>query len=187
MDRKKNSVTMVGKKLSTLPTPAQMPSTTRPWTTGLMSQAVRPASIRSVTQPTPSSIRSDRVPPMTVKVKTNTRAMIPKKQGMAVNLPVSTRSMDMLRLCSLLSWGRTTVFLHRVSRKRKRILAMAASRSRPVSCSMTDTICRKACCFSGFKGTIFSIRASCSTSLVVANRTGSPARRMSASKRVPAA
>ena len=36
MDKKKNNTTMVGRKLNTLPTPANTPSMTRECTTGLM-------------------------------------------------------------------------------------------------------------------------------------------------------
>ena len=72
---------------------------------------------------------------MTPKVSQNTSAMMPMKQGSAVNRPVSTRSMATLRLCSRLSPGFTTVSAQSFSIKVKRISARAASRSRPVSLS----------------------------------------------------
>ena len=40
MERKKNSVTMIGRKLSTLPTPLNIPSITSECSTGLISAAV---------------------------------------------------------------------------------------------------------------------------------------------------
>ena len=40
MDRKKNRVTMMGRKLSTLPTPVKMPSMTRLWMAGFTCTAV---------------------------------------------------------------------------------------------------------------------------------------------------
>ena len=83
---------------------------------------------------------SDSHAPIQLKVMMKIKPMIPAKQGIAVYLPVKKRSIAILRLCSLLSCGRTTVVLHRFSRKLNRMFASAASRSRPESFSMTDTI-----------------------------------------------
>ena len=94
---------MMGRKESTLPTPAQMPSTTSEWTTGLVPKAVSPASMPAVTQATSSSMRPCSHAPTTPKVSQKTRPMMSTKAGMAVWRPVSTRSMRALRACSRLS------------------------------------------------------------------------------------
>lgn len=52
--------------------------------------------------------QSERAEPITLKVSQNTRHITPMNTGMAVYLPVRTRSSFMLRRCSLLSWHLTT-------------------------------------------------------------------------------
>ena len=54
--------------------------------------------------------RSDSTAPNTLKVKKKMANITAMKMGMAVYLPVSTRSIFMLRWCSRLSRQRTTVF-----------------------------------------------------------------------------
>ena len=106
-------MTIVGRKLSTLPTPAHTPSTTSDCTTGLTSRYSSPFAIQSITNSTPMLIRSESHAPIRLNVIRNTIAIIPMKQGIAVYFPVSRRSICMLRLCSRLSRGRTTVFSQR--------------------------------------------------------------------------
>ena len=134
-ERKKNSVTMIGKKLSTEPTPLKMPSMTRECKTGLMFAAVMAASTVSVSQPTPRSSRSERTLPITLKVSQKTSAMMRMNDGMAVYLPVRILSIRRLRACSRLSRGLMTVAAHTRLMKRNRISAMAAARSSPRSFS----------------------------------------------------
>ena len=55
------------------------------------------------------------------------------------------------------------------------MLASAASRSRPDSSSMTETICSKAARLSSGRRTACSMMGSLSMSLVAAKRTGRPA------------
>ena len=174
MDRKKNNVTMVGRKLSTLPTPPQIPSITRERTTGLISATTNSLSSNATTASTPMVIKSESSAPIKLNVIVNINAIIPIKHGIAVYLPVKIRSIAILRLCSLLSRGRTTVFSHRDSINENRISANAASRSSPVSFSITDTRCSNAVCFSRVRHSFSAIRWSCSTSFVAAKRRGSP-------------
>ena len=56
--------------------------------------------------------------------------------GMAVYFPVSILSIFLLRACSLLSFGFTTVLSQRRRIKRNRISAMAAAWSSPLSSSI---------------------------------------------------
>ena len=134
----------------------------------------------------PICITSESAAPITENVRKNTSAIMPKKQGIAVYFPVSRRSIAILRLCSLLSCGRTTVSRHSFSRKVKRILASAASLSMPVSCCIMETRWSKASCFSSGMVIFFFICSSSSTSFVVANLTGSPAALISGSSSVAA-
>ena len=83
-ERKKKRTTMMGTKLSTVPTPLKIPSMIREWSTSLMCQAVRAPSTTSVRAPMPVSSSPWSQAPMTLKVRKNTRAMIPTKAGMAV-------------------------------------------------------------------------------------------------------
>ena len=109
MERKKNSTTMIGRKLSTLPTPVKMPSMTNECTAALTFQLVRAVSTTPVRASMPISMRFWKNRPMTLKVRKNTRPMMAIKAGMAVYLPVRNLSMWLERSCSLLSWGFTTV------------------------------------------------------------------------------
>ena len=65
MDRKKNSTTTRGRKLSTLPTPAKTPSITRLCTTGFMPYAVRKSSTLTVSVSIPRAKRLERYSPIT--------------------------------------------------------------------------------------------------------------------------
>ena len=69
MDRKKNSTTMMGKKLSTLPTPVKTPSMIREWIASLMFQLVSRVSTAPVRASMPASIRFWKNRPMTLKVR----------------------------------------------------------------------------------------------------------------------
>ena len=171
-DKKKNRVTITGKKLSTLPTPLKIPSITREWSTSFTFQAVSSWSTAFVRLVIPISRRSESPFPITPKVSQKTRAIIPAKHGMAVYLPVSILSIFWLRRCSLLSWGLTTVSSQTFSIKSKRMCAMAAERSRPLSASICFTICSKVS-FSFWSSFSFSrISSSPSASLLAAKRTG---------------
>ena len=58
IERKKNSTTITGRKLNTLPTPAKIPSIIREWTTGFNPYALRALSVNEETAPIPVSIKS---------------------------------------------------------------------------------------------------------------------------------
>ncbi|CDD04465.1 putative uncharacterized protein PH1206 [Ruminococcus sp. CAG:382] len=68
-DRKKKRTTMSGRKLSTLPTPANTPSIIRLCITGFMPYDVSALSTISVSEAIPISIRSPRKAPITSKVR----------------------------------------------------------------------------------------------------------------------
>ena len=108
MDRKKNRVTIRGRKLSTLPTPSNMPSSTRL----LMVSFTLPASMAFLTRAPsaciPEANRSCKNGPIRKKVRKNTRPIMPMNRGRAVYLPVSRRSIFWLRRCSRLSRGWVT-------------------------------------------------------------------------------
>ena len=123
----------------------------------------------------PRVIQSERVEPTTPKVSQKTSAIMPAKQGKAVYLPVRILSMATLRLCSRLSPGFTTVAEHSFSIKVKRMSARAASRSSPVTVSISAMAWPSISVSLGFSCRAFSIRVSPSTSLVAAKRSGSPA------------
>ncbi len=131
-------------------------------------------SSRAITLSIPIPIRSDNAAPIKLNVITNTRAIIPTKHGIALYFPVKIRSIDILRLCSWLSWGRTTVFAHRASINKNLILASAASRSSPVSTSNTETRCSNMSDFSGKIVSFSLIKRSCSISFITVKRTGNP-------------
>ena len=109
IDRKKNSVTIIGRKASTLPTPLKIPSITSECTTGLIPYAVSAISVISVKAPMPMSRSFESHEPITPNVSQNTSPIIPTKAGIAVYFPVKTLSIFTLRACSLLSLGFTTV------------------------------------------------------------------------------
>ena len=102
----------------------------------LVAHAVMALSTSSVSFPIriSSTLCSDA--PITWKVRKKTAAIIPAKHGRAVYFPVSTRSIFVLRTCSRLSFGFTTVSRQTFSIKLKRISAIAAARSRPRSVSI---------------------------------------------------
>ena len=93
MERNKKSTTMSGKKESTLPTPAKMPSMMSECTTGLTPQAARPESASVVSAATASSIRPCSHAPITPNVSQKTRPMMTRNEGNAVKRPVRIRSM----------------------------------------------------------------------------------------------
>ena len=68
-ERKKNRVTMTGRKLNTLPTPVKMPSMTSEWTAALTFHAVRVESTAAVRASMPTSSRFWSARPMTPKVR----------------------------------------------------------------------------------------------------------------------
>ena len=109
-DRKKNIVTIIGRKLSTLPTPSNIPSITRL----LMALLTLTVAIAFAAAAPNASIpfwrRSCRNGPITAKVRKNTAAITAMNTGMAVYLPVRTLSYLLLLICSLLSFG---FFIHR--------------------------------------------------------------------------
>ena len=79
--------------------------------------------------------------PITLNVRKKTSAIMKIKAGMAVYFPVRILSIFWLRECSLLSLGFTTVCLQTRFIKEKRIFAMAALRSSPLSFSICKTMC----------------------------------------------
>ena len=177
MERHKNSTAIVGRKLSTLPTPAHTPSTTSEHTAGLTLAAARPAPMASVARPTRNPMPSESHAPGPANVRANTAAMSAKKQGMPVKRPVRMRSAATLRRCERLSCGRTTVASHTRPRNENRMSARAASRSSPDSRSMTPTSWSMAASCSGGRSSASRTGASPSMSFVAAKRTGSPAAR----------
>ena len=108
---------------------------------GFMPYAVSPLSHMSVSASIPSDSRSERREPITLKVSQNTRNITPKNTGSAVYFPVSILSIFTLRLCSRLSRHLTTDSETAFSINVYRISARAALRSRPVSCSISTTLC----------------------------------------------
>ena len=131
----------MGKKLSTLPTPAKMPSTTRLFTTGLMPYAVNPRSTSAVNASIPEVNSVESELPMTLNVNQNTRNITPKNTGNAVYFPVRILSIFTLLRCSLLSWLFTTEASTTPSINVYRISASASLRSNRVSCSISSTLC----------------------------------------------
>ncbi len=140
-DRKKKSTTMIGRKLITEPTPANTPSITSECRTGLTFQAVIPLSSAPASASIPICIRFWKNAPITLKVSQNTSAIIPINAGIAVYLPVRILSIFRLLSCSFDSFGFMTVCDTSFSIKAKRISAMAAERSRPLSSSICTMIC----------------------------------------------
>ena len=136
MESSRNSTTMIGMNESTEPTPPKMPSITSERTTALVPKETSEALTCVPSVSMPSWRRSERTLPTTENVSQNTSAMIATKTGMAVNLPVRTRSMATERRCSRLSWGLTTYFEQTVSIKEKRMSARAACASEPDSASI---------------------------------------------------
>ena len=83
---------MIGRKDNTLPMPANAPSMTSEWTTGLIPYAVSARSVHWVTASIPTESTSLKKAPMTPKVSQNTSSMIHKKMGIASHLLVNSRS-----------------------------------------------------------------------------------------------
>ncbi len=172
MDRKKNSVTIVGRKLSTLPTPLKIPSITSDCSTLFTLPASIAMEAASVSAPMNISKRPDSHAPTTLNVSQNTAAIIITKVGRAVYFPVKIRSIAALRTCSLLSCGLTTVSLQILLIKEKRMSAMAAARSSPRSFSIWQIICSNVSCSFRSRQSRSSTRVSPSASLAAAKRTG---------------
>ena len=103
IDRKKNSMTIIGRKLSTEPTPPNIPSTTSERTAPLTFHLSNAAPTLSDSAPMPASSHSCRGAPSTSIVSHITKAMITRKIGSAVHFPVRIWSILRLRLYSLLS------------------------------------------------------------------------------------
>ena len=117
---------MMGMKLSTEPTPPKIPSTTSERTGSLTPPRTKAASTRAPSPSMQASRRFCSQRPMTSKVSQKISAMMARKAGMAVHLPVRVRSIFRLRLYSLLSCGLETVCAHRRPMNEKRMSAMAA-------------------------------------------------------------
>ena len=169
-------VTMIGAMGSTVPMALKMPPITRECSTGFTPAAVRPTSAAAVSASTPAATRFCSARPTTLNVRKNTAPMMSTNMGMAVYLPVSTRSILRLRSSSREACGFTTAADTIFSINEKRMSAMAAARSRPRSSSIWCTMCSTAS--SSF---LSSARASLtwaspSTSFDAAKRTGMFAR-----------
>ena len=181
---------MVGRKLSTLPTPLNTPSMTSDCSTSFTCAAASPDATTSVSAEMPASSSSDSHAPTTLNVSQNTSAMMATNAGMAVNGPVSSLSMAVLRACSRLSPGFTTVRSHTRPMKPNRMSAMAAERSSPRSASIWLMMCSSASFSFWSRSSRSSTNRSPSASLLAANRGGIPARSawssMSAMMRVQA-
>ena len=124
----------------------------------------------------PASSSSDSHAPTTLNVSQNTSAMMATNAGMAVNGPVSSLSMAVLRACSRLSPGFTTVRSHTRPMKPNRMSAMAAERSSPRSASIWLMMCSSASFSFWSRSSRSSTNRSPSASLLAANRGGIPAR-----------
>lgn len=84
MERNKKSTTIIGRKVSTLPTPVSTPSTASERTTSLVPNALRPASAEAMMVAIPSSMSPCNAAPITPNVSRKTRPMITRNAGMAV-------------------------------------------------------------------------------------------------------
>ena len=91
-DRKKNKITIIGKKFNTLPTPVNIPSTTSDLSTSLTCMLISALSQAFVTKSIAISIRLESHAPTTPKVIQNINAIIATNEGIAVYFPVSTLS-----------------------------------------------------------------------------------------------
>ena len=167
---------MVGRKLSTLPTPLNTSSMMSDCSTSFTCAAASPDATTSVSAVIPPSSSSDSHAPTTLNVSQNTSAMMATNAGMAVKGPVSSLSMRVLRACSRLSVGFTTVCSHTRPMKLNRMSAMAAARSRPRSASIWQMMCSSASFSFWSRSSRSSTSWSPSASLLAANRGGMPAR-----------
>ena len=141
IERKKNRVTMIGRKLSTDPTPPITPSMRRLCRVSLTFAAVSVRSTVSARDSIPLSRRSCNNAPITPKVSQKTSPMITMNAGIAVYRPVRILSIFSLRRRSRLSFGLVTVSRQTLPMKSKRMSATAALRSRPDSFSICKMIC----------------------------------------------
>ena len=146
MDRKKNRVTITGRKESTLPTPLNIPSIIRLCTMGLSPNSVRAESVTEESESIPNLHSHCKPAPITLNVSQNISNIIAKNTGIAVYLPVSILSIATERRCSLLSVHFFTEPSTTDSIKEYLISARAAFRSNPVS----DSICTRQCSISSF-------------------------------------
>ena len=100
---------MVGKKLSTLPTPLKIPSIINECRASFTLIAANALSAIPVSHSISISKPSESHAPITLKVSQNTIPIIPINDGIAVNFPVNILSILLLLTCSLFSFGLTTV------------------------------------------------------------------------------
>ena len=100
MERKKNSVTIVGRKDRTDPTPTHTPSISRECTAALIPRFASAWSSRPVSPSIPSESQSESTAPMTLNVRKNVSSITHRKIGMPKYLCVSTRSIWMERCSS---------------------------------------------------------------------------------------
>ena len=135
IERKKNIVTMIGRKLRTLPTPSKMPSMIRLCSTLLTCPAVSAASTTLVNAPIPASSSSCSHRPITLKVRKQTSPIITMNIGIAVYFPVRTLSILWLLALPLFTFGLITHSSHAFMIKSKRMSAIAAFLSSPRSFS----------------------------------------------------
>ena len=140
-DKKKNRTTMIGIKLSTLPTPPNMPSITNECSTGFTSNAVSQPSTKDVKPSIAPSSSPCNHAPITLNVSQKIIAIMPTNAGIAVYLPVRILSILWLLSCSLLSLGLTTVVSHSFLINANLMSAMAAALSRPLSSSICSMMC----------------------------------------------
>ena len=175
MERKKNRVTIMGRKLSTPPTPANTPSMIRPWRTSFTPTEVNALSAAFVRALMPSSSHPCMVPPMTSKVSQDTRNIMRIKKGIAVHLPVRIRSIFSLLMLSLLFSGLLTKAEQIFVIKEYRISAMAALRSSFLSFSIWMTMCSMVSFSLSSSRSLSSTSLSPSITLLVANLRGTPA------------
>ena len=172
IERKKNSTTMIGTKDATVPTPAYIPSIMRERTQSSTFQEIRVSSLIWVNQSMNSSSHSCIVPPKRSNVSQKMTAIIRKKEGKAVHLPVRILSMAAERMASLLFLGCTTVLAQRFSMKEYLISAIAAALSIPLSSSICFLICSIVSSSFFDNPKAFSIEASPSTNFAAAKRIG---------------
>ena len=169
-------VMMIGRKLRTPPTPSKIPPIISSCTVTFTFAIVRALSVISVRTAIPSSSNPCSHAPITLNVRKNTMAITQIKIGIAVYFPVSHLSIRWLRMCSLLSFGLITHSLQTLSINAKRISAMAALLSRPLSFSICFVMCSKVSISFSSKSSFLIICASFSMALLAANLTGISAR-----------
>ena len=94
MDRKRNSSAIMGRKVSTPPTPEMSPSTTRPLSqAGAWREASHPAAPGQSTSSKNQAMPSESHLPGPLKVMRNTSSIMARKRGMAQIRWVATASM----------------------------------------------------------------------------------------------